>query len=447
MGVHGLTGVLTRYAPKSVRNVSPSLFAHQSIAIDASCHLNKFMYGDEPHPYKHIYGFYLLSKYCDLNHINPVFIFDGPERLEAKRLEHVKREKTRTKVKHSLALERDQTSRLDFWLQISKDKCRRLDTDQAVNVLTEMNNTLDEMETHSPDEKAILEEKIASIAEKLQMAVESAKDNELYTRTARALVTKEQEIIGDLIYTRWNEIQSALTDLRYANRAMVTSLEKRSIRITQALRSECQHFLTGLGYTCFSCNKHEAEAMCAKMSKLKRTTATVTEDLDTLVFGDAPILRYFFARTRPILCIDPIIARKELGLSKNAFIDFCILCGTDFSGTIKGIGPFRALEFIQRHGSIEKLLASLDSKYIPHDTFDYRLARKVFKSLPRAPRLSKHETTYQRSQVDQDKVEKLLAKYEIDPQEAENKVRSILLQQTILNHQTWQADPFAKLYI
>jgi 5'-3' exonuclease len=161
------------------------------------------------------------------------------------------------------------------------------------------------------------------------------------------------------------------------------------------MRSECQDFLTQLGYTCFSCNKHEAEAMCAKMSKLKRTTATVTEgsvvcidykykcwyffylDLDTLVFGDAPILRYFFAWTRPILCIDPVVARKELGLSKSAFIDFCILCGTDFSGTIKGIGPFKALEFIKRHGSIEKLLASLDSKYIPHDTFDYRLARKV----------------------------------------------------------------------
>jgi hypothetical protein len=225
MGVYGLTGVLTRYAPKAVRNVSPSLFAHQSIAIDASCHLNKFMYGEESHPYKHIYGFYLLSRYCDMHNINPIFVFDGPERLEAKRLEHAKRERTRTKVKHTLALERDQTWRLEFWLKISKDKCRRLDKDQAVNVLTEMNNTLDEMETSN--ENAVLEERIADIAEKLQLAADSAKDNALYTRTARALVTKEQEIIGDLIYTRWNEIQAAaLTDLKYANKAMVTSLGK-----------------------------------------------------------------------------------------------------------------------------------------------------------------------------------------------------------------------------
>jgi hypothetical protein len=88
-----------------------------------------------------------------------------------------------------------------------------------------MNNTLDEMETSN--ENAVLEERIADIAEKLQLAADSAKDNALYTRTARALVTKEQEIIGDLIYTRWNEIQAAaLTDLKYANKAMVTSLGK-----------------------------------------------------------------------------------------------------------------------------------------------------------------------------------------------------------------------------
>jgi hypothetical protein len=54
---------------------------------------------------------------------------------------------------------------------------------------------------------------------------------------------------------------------------------------------------------------------------------------------------------------------------------------------------------------------------------------------------------YRRSHVNQDKVNQLLEAYEIDQQEAENKVRSILLQQTILNHQTWLDDPFAKMYI
>lgn len=54
-------------------------------------------------------------------------------------------------------------------------------------------------------------------------------------------------------------------------------IEKRSYRITQKMRDECQTFLTALGYICLSCDNHEAEAMCANLSKLGRTTATVSE--------------------------------------------------------------------------------------------------------------------------------------------------------------------------
>lgn len=99
--------------------------------------------------------------------------------------------------------------------------------------------------------------------------------------------------------------------------------------------------------------------------------------MDTLVFGDVPILRYFFSRGRPILQIDPIIARKELGLSRKEFIDFCILCGTDFSGTIQGIGPNRALSSMRKYGSIEELLKNLESRFVPQTAFDYKLARQV----------------------------------------------------------------------
>lgn len=54
-------------------------------------------------------------------------------------------------------------------------------------------------------------------------------------------------------------------------------LEKRSIRITQGLRDECKDFLTTLGYICFTCDNHEAEAMCSHLAKAGRTTATVSE--------------------------------------------------------------------------------------------------------------------------------------------------------------------------
>ena len=40
----------------------------------------------------------------------------------------------------------------------------------------------------------------------------------------------------------------------------------------------------------------------------------------------------------------------------------CILLGCDYCDTIRGIGPKRAVEMIQKHKNIEAVLKHLDSK-------------------------------------------------------------------------------------
>lgn len=40
-------------------------------------------------------------------------------------------------------------------------------------------------------------------------------------------------------------------------------------------------------------------------------------------------------------------ALEALGFDDSMFVDFCILCGCDYAGTIRGIGPIRALQLIQ----------------------------------------------------------------------------------------------------
>jgi flap endonuclease-1 len=47
---------------------------------------------------------------------------------------------------------------------------------------------------------------------------------------------------------------------------------------------------------------------------------------------------------------------EGLGLTREQFIDMCILCGCDYCPSIKGIGAKTALTLIQKHGSIEKVL-------------------------------------------------------------------------------------------
>ena len=120
MGVNKLTKILSDHAPKALVHVSSSHFSHQVIAIDASCHLNKFIYGDEQVPHRHIYGFYQLARFCDMHHIKPIFVFDGPHRVKAKHLEHAKRARVRHKVQHSLAFEQEQALRLEAWLDLTE---------------------------------------------------------------------------------------------------------------------------------------------------------------------------------------------------------------------------------------------------------------------------------------------------------------------------------------
>ncbi len=57
------------------------------------------------------------------------------------------------------------------------------------------------------------------------------------------------------------------------------------------------------------------------------------------------------ANTVPINEFDRSKALAALGFDDSMFVDFCILCGCDYAGTIRGIGPIRALQLIQVGGT------------------------------------------------------------------------------------------------
>ena len=71
----------------------------------------------------------------------------------------------------------------------------------------------------------------------------------------------------------------------------------------------------------------------------------------------------------------------QLDVDMDVFIDFCIMCGCDYCGTIRGIGPSTAFKLLKTHGSIEKVVATLDqAKIPPPDEWRIQEARQLFKS-------------------------------------------------------------------
>jgi flap endonuclease-1 len=43
-------------------------------------------------------------------------------------------------------------------------------------------------------------------------------------------------------------------------------------------------------------------------------------------------------------------------MTHEEFVDLCILCGSDYTNTISGIGPVKAYKYIQECKNIEKVI-------------------------------------------------------------------------------------------
>lgn len=51
-----------------------------------------------------------------------------------------------------------------------------------------------------------------------------------------------------------------------------------------------------------------------------------------------------------------------LEISFQQFVDLCILCGCDYCGAVKGVGPKTALNLVRKYGNLETIIQNLDTK-------------------------------------------------------------------------------------
>ncbi len=106
--------------------------------------------------------------------------------------------------------------------------------------------------------------------------------------------------------------------------------------------------------------------------------------MDALTFGTPKLVRNVTAaasRKLDIIEVDLENLLAILQLSMDEFIDLCILMGCDYTSTIRGIGPNKALEMIQKHRTIEEGIKSLNTeKYSVGDEFLYKEAADLFKN-------------------------------------------------------------------
>ena len=134
--------------------------------------------------------------------------------------------------------------------------------------------------------------------------------------------------------------------------------EKRTVRVTREQNEEVKHLLELMGIP-FVTAPCEAEAQCAELARTGKVFAAASEDMDSLCYEPPYLLRHLtFSEARKI-AIDQIEYSKvleALGMTRETFVDLCILLGCDYCETIKGVGPVTAFKLIKEHGSLDNIV-------------------------------------------------------------------------------------------
>tara|TARA_Y100000817_G_C16862108_1_gene546258 strand:+ start:8083 stop:9078 length:996 start_codon:yes stop_codon:yes gene_type:complete len=147
-------------------------------------------------------------------------------------------------------------------------------------------------------------------------------------------------------------------------------LEKLSTRVTQEMIDDIKKLLGLLGISYIHPEVGEGEAYASELCRMGVVDYVLTEDMDTMAYGCPKLIRK---------CVDKNLKRKDIisvfdykkviqgiNLSHDKFIDFCILCGCDYCGTVEKVGNTTALKLIQKYSSIEEIVSSTKYQF-PED--------------------------------------------------------------------------------
>jgi flap endonuclease-1 len=153
----------------------------------------------------------------------------------------------------------------------------------------------------------------------------------------------------------------------------IQKIKKNLLYVHKHHSTEVMALLKDLGITFFE-SYGEAEEFCAFLQKKGVVEYILTEDTDSLVFGGTNVI--FQTKNQfEIIILETILNSLEINYFE--FIDFCILCGCDYTSKIPKIGPVTALRIIKEHRTIENFIEN-EPKWVVPDSFDYHLARSLF---------------------------------------------------------------------
>lgn len=291
MGIHGLPAFI-KNRTNAVSIINISMFKGKRIALDVSNYLYKYKYKETKYGTKVIVSFYYLIKSLRQNGVHAVMVFDGKPPVE----------KTNT-------LKRRETQKISRRQKIE-------DLQKAISLY----------EKYKAGDKTI-------DTNTFLIDLEDFKSE-----------TQLEELINDPV--ELIAIEKAKEKLDQFNAS--------DIRITPQDFEEIKQLVTKAGAKYIQATG-ETEPLCYSLYKSGEIDAVISEDSDLLVYGMKNLILEYNIKNGDCFLMDLGKILSELELTQEQFVDFCIMCGTDYGDNIRGIGPVKAYDLISRYNTIENI--------------------------------------------------------------------------------------------
>lgn len=212
--------------------------------------------------------------------------------------------------------------------------------------------------------------------EKVKRDERRAKTQQRITSVAETKMAVEHEIATSADSSEKAELRKQLAVIRQEEKRLTQSV----VRPTRHHYDHVWLALKGMKNVSVCQSRHDGEAGCVALAKSGKVALCISTDTDLLAYG-APfcMLEFETAKDRmgTVFSLQEVLS--AMSMTYETFVEFCILCGCDFTPKLAGIGNAKAETIIRKHGSIERYIASLpQSKRAGLDDFLWKESKELF---------------------------------------------------------------------
>ena len=124
----------------------------------------------------------------------------------------------------------------------------------------------------------------------------------------------------------------------------------------------------------------EAECMCADLCKRGIVDGVLSEDTDVLAYGSPIFLSKIDTKNDTCVRVKYEDVLESLKLTREQFLDLCIMCGCDYNKNIPKVGCETSFKYISKYKSIDEIERTLD---IDVSILNHKRTRELFTNYER----------------------------------------------------------------